>query len=259
MSDELDTEAENPSVEESPPPVNSGFDLSVVIDQAKQVITDPGEFYRTMSKNGGYSEPLIFAVVMAVGTGAIFALLSIVGITGAGFAGLGAIVVLPIGLAIGSFIGAAIMFIIWKLMGSPEDFETAYRCIAYSSAVFPIVTVLSLVPYLGTLISIAWGTWLMITASTQVHGRAFKTSAIVFGILGLLNLMSSITAEKAQHNVQDAMDQHSAHIEERLKSLETLGLNEDGEIDPEKAGEALGQFLKGLQKSAEELEEAETD
>jgi len=260
MSDELDPEAENPPVEETSPAANSGFDLSVVVDQAKQMITDPGEFYRTMLKGGGYSEPLIFALVMAVGTGALFAVLSILGMTGVGFAGLGAIVALPIGVAISSFIGAAILFIIWKLMGSPEGFETGYRCVAYSSAILPIVTVLSIIPYLGTVISIAWGTWLMITASTEVHGRSFKTSAIVFGILGLINLMSSITAERAQYNVREAMNQQSAVMEERLKSLENFGLNEDGEMDPEKAGEALGQFLKGLQKAAEEeLQEADAE
>jgi uncharacterized membrane protein YdjX (TVP38/TMEM64 family) len=41
-------------------------------------------------------------------------------------AGFGAIIFMPIAVAIGSFIGAAILFVIWKLMGSQEDYETAY-------------------------------------------------------------------------------------------------------------------------------------
>ena len=95
MSDqETPTPQEGPATQESPQhqgaPQPTGFDLGTVIAQATQVITDPGGFYRGMAKGGGYSEPLIFALVMGVVSGLVFGVLSIIGLTGAGAAGLGA-------------------------------------------------------------------------------------------------------------------------------------------------------------------------
>ena len=52
------------------------------------------------------------------------------------------IIFMPIAVAIGSFIGGAILFIIWKLMGSQEDYETAYRCGAYLMALAPITAII---------------------------------------------------------------------------------------------------------------------
>lgn len=61
---------------------------------------------------------------------------------------------MPIAVAIGSFIGAAILFVIWKLMGSQEDYETAYRCGAYLMALAPITTLINVIPYAGAIISL---------------------------------------------------------------------------------------------------------
>jgi hypothetical protein len=99
---------------------------------AIDVLTKPAEFFKSMPKAGGFLEPLIFAVIMGLITGIIQAILGFVGLGPAGSygagmgAGFGAIIFMPIAVAIGSFIGAAILFVIWKLMGSQEDYETAY-------------------------------------------------------------------------------------------------------------------------------------
>ncbi|MAT93057.1 MAG: hypothetical protein CME59_10695 [Halioglobus sp.] len=261
MSDqETPTPQEGPATQESPQhqgaPQPTGFDLGTVIAQATQVITDPGGFYRGMAKGGGYSEPLIFALVMGVVSGLVFGVLSIIGLTGAGAAGLGAVIFMPIGLLIGSFIGAAILFVIWKLMGSPENYETAYRCVAYSTGILPVVTIIGIIPYLGTVVRVIWGIWLMIIASTEVHGRSQQTAMIVFGVLGLLGLFSGLSGEHASRNVQEAVERNAAELEQRMQSLENLGVNKDGEIDPEKMGRAMGEFFKGMEEAAREAEQA---
>ncbi|SRR6056297_1896230 len=248
---------------EPTPPANSGFDLGTVIAQAKQVITDPTGFYRAMSRSGGYSEPLIFALVMGVMAGIIYALLSILGLTGAGLGGLAAIIMAPLLMLIGSFIAAAILFVIWKLMGSPHGFEVAYRSVAYSYAIVPVLAVFSIIPYLGTLLRVAWSTWLMIIASVEVHARARQTAMIVFGILGALLLFSQLSGEYAQRNLQDAMEkrlgENAEQIERSMQSLQKLGVDEEGNIDPEKAGRAMGDFLRGIQEAAEGKQPAEAD
>ncbi|MDG1945068.1 MAG: YIP1 family protein [Halioglobus sp.] len=155
------------------------------------MITDPAGFYRTMPREGGYREPVTFTLVMAAIAGGIFALLSIIGLTGAGFGGVVAIIVLPIALLIGGFIAAAVFFVIWKLMGSAQGYQAAYRCVAYSYAIFPAAILISVIPYVGAFVRTLWSIWLLVTASVEVHGRQQRTALIVFGILGVLPLLGS--------------------------------------------------------------------
>ena len=106
---------------------------------AVNIITKPAEFFQEMPKSGGFLEPLVFAVIMGFISGIIQAILSFIGLGpgagyGGGIHGFSMIIFMPIAAAIGSFIGGAILFIIWKLMGSQEDYEAAYRCGAYLMA-----------------------------------------------------------------------------------------------------------------------------
>ncbi len=105
-----------------------------------EVVTAPAKFFKTMPKTGGFLEPLIFAVIMGFIAGIIQALINILGLSYAyvGFVeSLGMIIFVPIFAVIGSFIGAAIIYVIWKLIGSQENYETSYRCAAYLMALVP--------------------------------------------------------------------------------------------------------------------------
>ncbi|MDH3693991.1 MAG: YIP1 family protein, partial [Gammaproteobacteria bacterium] len=115
---------------------DSKFDISKVVDDAISVITNPTDFYRNMQRSGGFAEPIIFLVVMAAIMGVILTVFSLFGggRMGGMAIGFGAIIFVPIMALIMSFIAAAVMFVIWKLMGSSESYETAYRCVAYASA-----------------------------------------------------------------------------------------------------------------------------
>ena len=172
-----------------------------------------------------------------------------------GLGGLSAIIVAPIFMLLGSFIAAAILFVIWKLMGSPQGFEVAYRSVAYSYAIVPVLAIFSVIPYLGTLLRVVWSTWLMIIASVEVHGRAKNTAMIVFGILGALLLFTQLSGEYAQRNLQASVEErlgaNAEQIEQSMKSLQQLGVDEDGNIDPEKAGRAMGDFMRAMQEAAE--------
>jgi len=233
------------------PATATGFDLGTVIAQMQQVITDPTAFYRAMPREGGYSEPIIFALVMGAVSGAVFAVLSIVGLTGAGFAGLAAIIWMPIAMFIASFVGGAIMFVIWKLMGSPRDFQAAYRCVAYSYGIMPVLTIVSIIPYVGTVVRVVWGLWLMLIASVEVHERARQTALIVLGIIGVILLITGLSGERASRQLAASGQQGAAELQRSLQSMQQLGVDEQGQIDPEKAGRALGEFMRGMQEAAE--------
>ena len=233
---------------------SSNFSLETVIAQIKQIITNPVEFYRNMPKTGGYGEPIIFLLVAAAGGGIVLAALSIIGLApaGLGMAGLGAIIMFPIGGLIGSFIFAAILFVIWKLMGSPENYETAYRCVAYSFALMPAFAVLMVIPYLGTVIRTLWGTWLVIIQSTQVHGRAKQTAQLVFGILAVIVVIGGLRGEYASRQMMDQMEEFRAG----LNAAQSRALENLEEMTPEEMGRAAGEFLKGLEDSAKQAEES---
>lgn len=221
---------------------SSNFDLGKVIETAQSVILQPVSFYRNMQKSGGYIEPLIFMLVMAVIGGLIIAFFSLFG--GGRFAavGIAAVIFMPIMVAIWGFIGAAIMFVIWKLMGSNESYETAYRCVAYSSAIFPVIMLIGLIPYLGSAIGVIWGIYLMIAASTEVHGINKNTAMIVFGILGFISLIMNLSAEQANRQMQDKMEKFGQQMEHSMDNI--------GEMTPEEAGKALGEFMKGLEEAS---------
>ena len=122
--------------------------ISTISETMMQVITNPVGFYQSMPRSGGYVEPLLFAVIMGVIGGVLQAVLSIFGIgfTGSILMALAGIILGPIMIAIFGFVGAAVLFVVWRLLGSQESFEVAYRCGAYVTAVTPVRTVLNIIP-----------------------------------------------------------------------------------------------------------------
>jgi len=215
----------------------SKFDIHTVINNAKAVITGPTVYFQSMPKSGGFTNPVIFVAVMAAAAGVIAAILSLfgspVGMISAGF---GAIILMPIFALIGTFIGAGILFVIWKLMGSTENYETAFRCLASITAIYPIVALLSIIPYLGTIIAVVWATYLIIEASVFVHGRDRKTSQILFGIIGALLLISNVSSEYAARKAVD-----------RFKDLEAR-MEDYSRLPPDEMGKKMGEFLKGMEE-----------
>jgi len=159
-----------------------------------------------------------------------------------GFAtGVAALVLLPILAVIGSFIGAAILFVIWKLMGSEEDYETAYRCAAYAYGYAPVAALVSGIPYVGTLVQVLWPTALIALATIHVHGRKPALAWGVFGILGILAALSLLGTEIAARRIMSGLEDSARQMQHRYGDKE-------GESSPEEAGRAVKDLLEGLEK-----------
>ncbi len=210
-------------------------------DIIQKIIMAPAVFFREMPKSGGFVDPLIFMVVMgflAGIVGAIVALLGI-GLRVSFMMAIGSVIIVPVFTVIFGFIGAGVLFLIWKLMGSQETYEVAFRCLAYATAISPITGLFGAIPYIGGALGLVWMTYLLVNASTEVHNLQARTSWIVFGaicaVLALTSINSQITARKT------------------ARRLETLQ-NQMGQINqmkPEEAGKAVGEFLKGVQKGTQ--------
>ena len=184
---------------------------------AVQVVTKPAEFFKSMPKTGGFLEPLVFAAIMAAVAGIIQAIIYILGLSYAyvGFAeSMGMIIVFPIAVAVLSFISAAIIYVIWKLIGSQENYETSYRCAAYLAALAPIVVIIGVIPYLGGIINMAIYVYFIVIASAQVHKIPEQKAWLVFGIIGGILALIGISAEYKARNMAPTAEQYRKTAEE---------------------------------------------
>lgn len=209
-----------------------GVDFRAILRTAIRVIASPAAFFQDMPKTGGFGEPLVFMMVMGVTAGIVNAVLSIVGLhigMGVGKA-LASIIIHPLVIAVLGFIWSAIVFVLWKLMGSHEPYETAYRCSAYITALWPIAMALKVIPHASVLVVIAIGVCVYVIASIKVHNISSRRAWLVFGIIGAIFIVMSLGAIIAQR----------ATIEETMKYRKQLEQS-TGEIqkDSEEARRAF--------------------
>lgn len=201
-----------------------GINLAAIPQAAISVLTGPSDFFMKMPKSGGFVEPLVFAVIMGVIAGLIQTIFSLAGLSlAAGMAmGVASIIITPVMVAIFGFVGAAIMFVIWKLMGSQESYETAYRCGAYISVLTPITTVLGIIPYVGTAIGIALMMLFIVLASIVVHRIPAGKAWLVFGIIGAVLIVLNIGGQFAARRIAGNAMQFQKSMEETSKKIQEL-------------------------------------
>jgi hypothetical protein len=224
------------------------FDLASILASiqktAMSVLTSPSAFFREMPKTGGFVEPLIFMVIMGVIGGLIQTIFSIVGLRfGIMAMSVWSIILFPIYIVIGGFIGAAILFVIWKLLGSQESYETAYRCGAYISVLMPIITVLGLIPYLGSAIGIALYVYFLVIASVEAHKIPSQKAWLVFGIIGAILIILSISGQITARKYSREAKKFREKMEETSKAMK-------------KQAEQMQKQTEDLQKQAEEVRRA---
>jgi hypothetical protein len=231
------------------------IDLKEIKETAIKVLTSPQAFFKEMPKTGGYVKPLIFMIVMGVIGGMIQSLFSIIGLKVAtGLAmGVASIILVPIVIAIFGFVGAAILFLIWKLMGSQEEYETAYRCIAYISALTPITCVLGIIPYIGGAVGIALTIYLTIIATIVVHRIPSQKAWLVFGIIGALLILLTITGEISSRRMAREAGKVQKQMEGVTKEMQKA--TEDAAKEMQKATEEATKALEELQKQMEKSKE----
>ncbi|MFV0275999.1 MAG: YIP1 family protein [Parahaliea sp.] len=182
----------------------SGFEIRELFSQARLVLLKPSRYYRQMPRRGGIVEPLLYVVVMSAIAGGAVATLhllsQVVGVFAAGFAG---VVFYPLLSVVSGFLLSGLLFLVWKLMGSPQNYETAFRCWAASTAIYPACALLSVLPYAGVMVSVGWTVVLMIEASVAVHSRGRPASRKVFGVLGVLVLVANLAVEYDSRQMMD--------------------------------------------------------
>jgi hypothetical protein len=218
------------------------IDLASIQKTAISVLTSPSAFFREMPKTGGFVEPLIFMVIMGIISGLIQTIFSLISlnITGGMAMGVASIILVPIFAVIGGFIGAAILFVIWKLLGSKETYETAYRCGAYISLLMPIITVLGIIPYLGSAVAIVLYIYFLVIASVEVHKIPSQKAWLVFGIIGAILIIMNISAQMSARKLSKEAGKFQEKMEETSKTMK-------------KQVEQMQKQTEDIQKQAEEM------
>ena len=229
-----------------------GFDFAAIPQTAVKVLTSPAEFFKGMPKTGGFVEPLVFMIVMGVVGGLLQSILSLLRFRAAVgmMMGVGSVIVLPILIAIFGFVGAAILYVIWKLIGSQESYETAYRCGAYIGVLTPISVLLNLLPIVGGVVNILLMTFFLVTASVAVHNIPSRKAWMVFGIIGGLLILFSVSAEFAARRIGREAAKFQKEAEEAAKAMQKQ--TEQFQKQAEQIQKSAEQTSKAMEKQAEE-------
>src|SRR5262249_38603763 len=163
--------------------------FSAFIETLQVVLTRPGEAFTTMRREGGLGEPLLYAVIGGSVGGIVSFLFSLgfqsLGIFGnrhnafAVMAGMGIgsvffIILLPLLITIGLFIGSAIVHLCLMIVGGAKQaFETTFRVVAFSQG---STGPLQMIPVCGGLIAGVWALVLNCIGLARAHetetGRA---------------------------------------------------------------------------------------
>ncbi len=219
---------------------SKSIDFAAIPQTALKVLTNPAAFFREMPKTGGFVEPLIFMVAMGLVGGVLQTLFSILrfSMLGGMAMGLASIIVTPVVVGIFGFIAAGIVFVIWKILGSSEEYEAAYRCIAYISALAPITTLLGLIPYVGVAVGLVLTTYYLVVASVEVHGIPSQKAWVVFGVLAGILIIISISGQIAARRVASNMEQFTESMknaaEQAKKTAEEMQRQMQKQMPPAK-------------------------
>ena len=166
-------------------------------DTAKMFITAPDQAWKLTRETGDYMRPLLFALIIAW-VGAIFnavwstmfgagmlrmlpAQYQRYAMMGSGRGLVASIILAPIIIVCGLFIGSAIFHVSFMIVGaltsSRSQFEGTFRVVSYSS----IAHLAYVIPIVGGLAALAWRVYLMMLGVQELH-KTTQNKAI-FGIL----------------------------------------------------------------------------
>jgi hypothetical protein len=170
-----------------------GF-ANAFIETLAMVLTKPDQAFRTMKTEGGLAEPLIYALIGGCVGGIVSLLLSLglqsmglfagqrdtfAALAGIGVGSIALIVLVPVFIVIGLFIGAAIVHLCLMVVGGAnKSFETTFRVLAFSQG---STGPLQIIPVCGGLIAGVWA--LVVNCIGLARAHETTTGRAVLAVL----------------------------------------------------------------------------
>jgi len=237
---------------------NEKFDLKKFIEDSKNAVLSPKEYFTTLSITGGFGEPVIKAVIYGFIAG-IFALLwSLINISGGsglggifgGAVGIMAFIGAIIGALIGLFIGGVIVLIISAICSGSNDYEANVRVVAAMMVLTPINAFLNVFngisPVLGGIIGLIvnlYGLWMLYHALNQTLKAKEETSKILTLVLGALLLLFAIIGFATRRGINS--------VKKKLGDYENI--SKEFEKSAKKIAENYEEVAKEMAEGTEEI------
>ncbi|MFB6245737.1 MAG: YIP1 family protein [Candidatus Nanohaloarchaea archaeon] len=165
--------------------------LDDYLDSFENILTDPSEYYRSESRTNGFGFPMKFAaaniVLSAVFSAVAGALKGLVFSPGTAGPAVGLITGLASfagGLAsglVGLFVGSAVLHAFAYPLGARNGFSSTLGVIAYSTVIYPLTSLLGLVPFVGYLASTAlafYGIYMQVRGVQHFQGLSVERSVL---------------------------------------------------------------------------------
>lgn len=143
----------------------------------RRVVLETVEFFRGLTRQGDFLNPLIFALICYEVSVILGGLLGVIGVQGEqGFgAFIGSVLLAPIFATIGLLIGAGILHLLVMLIvgSSNAGFEGTFRVVSYSS----VTLLVSWIPFIGWIASL-YGIYLAVIGVREVHDTTTGRAAL---------------------------------------------------------------------------------
>ncbi len=193
---------------------NNAFDFKKFIEDSKQALLNPKDYFSSMTPAGGMGVPVIKALLYGVVAGILnllWSLLNISPVTGGVF-GIVALIWSVVGALIGLFLGAVIILLLVAIAGGKTDFEPTVHVSAALLVIMPVSAFMNIFSgihfILGTLLSLAvnlYALWMLFNAMTLTLNSKVETSKIIMYVLGGILILFTLIAFGTRRVSRDFM------------------------------------------------------
>lgn len=176
-----------------------------IVQMALYIIVRPADYFRTMPRQGSLAEPLAFSIVLSIVATLISALIGAALNQNEGMSVLDLLILAPGMIVTASIIGAGILFLLWKVLGSQQGYGVAFRCSVATLAITPVTAIVAFIPMIGLWVNVVWTMYLLVIASVEVHGISKRKAIIAFTIFGAVIAASSALMTAGQVMLEEQL------------------------------------------------------
>lgn len=178
--------------------VHDSFSLSHFWRGAIDLFRAPKTLLRSMSKDGGYGKPIVYALLWQYVASLLALIVSFIRPLPTPWGTVGKILALlfmpPLTVLVG-LVFAGVFFVIWHLMGSSHNYQTAFRIWALFAPLAVASAVLRLIPYVSLVVTVFYF-YLLVAASVEVHGirptKAWTVWSLLLAVFALLVVVAGV-------------------------------------------------------------------
>jgi len=195
------------------------IDFKKILNDSRETLLNPKEYFASMPLSGGLVEPLIKAAIYGTLAGLFSLLWSVLGLSAVGAGLLGgavgfvSLIYSIIGAIIGVFICGVIMLVISAICGGNTDFEANLRVAASLMVLYPINAFLAFFYginfTLGGVLGLAvnlYGIYLLYEAVIHALKGKESSAKIVIIVLAVIILLGFFQGRKATRSLMDYSD-----------------------------------------------------